>query len=159
MKRSFTLITSRKQALLLLFLALPVVWALTGCSGGTGAGSGSTLTMAPLSAMPAEVQNAAVSVQEAYRFAVANPDALKNVPCYCGCDAAGHTSNYSCYINEAKSSPEQPVFDSHALGCTICVDITRDVMKMTSEGVPQADIFTSIDSVYSQYGPSNMPAD
>lgn len=106
--------------------------------------------------MPAEVQEAAVSVQEAYQFAVANPDALKNVPCYCGCDAAGHTSNYSCYVKEVKPSGEV-VFDEHALGCSICVDIAQDVMKMTREGKTPQEMRTAIDQTYSQYGPSNMP--
>lgn len=111
--------------------------------------------MAPMSDMPAEVQKAAVSVQEAYQFAVANPDALKNVPCYCGCGAAGHTSNYSCYVKEVKASGEV-VFDQHALGCSICVDIAQDVMKMTRDGKAPEEIRTAIDQTYSQYGPSNM---
>ncbi|PKN88119.1 MAG: hypothetical protein CVU46_02130 [Chloroflexi bacterium HGW-Chloroflexi-8] len=112
--------------------------------------------MAPMSDMPAEVQKAAVTVQEGYQFAVANPDALKNVPCYCGCGAAGHTSNYSCYVKEVKSSGEV-VFDQHALGCSICVDIAQDVMKMTRDGKALEEIRTVIDQTYSQYGPSNMP--
>ena len=112
--------------------------------------------MAPISDMPAEVQKAAVTVQEGYQFAVANPDALKNVPCYCGCGAAGHNSNYSCYVKEVKSSGEI-VFDQHALGCSICVDIAQDVMKMTRDGKALEEIRTVIDQTYSQYGPSNMP--
>lgn len=112
--------------------------------------------MAPMSGMPVDVQKAAVSVQEAYQFAVANPDALKNVPCYCGCGAAGHTSNYSCYVKEVKPSGEV-VFDQHALGCSICVDIAQDVMKMTRDGKTPEEIRAAIDQTYSQYGPSNMP--
>ena len=114
------------------------------------------LTLAPLSEMPADVQSAAASVREAYQFAAANPDAVKNVPCYCGCGSMGHTSNYSCYIQEVKPDGEV-IFDSHALGCSICVDITRDVMKMTREGQSAADIRQMIDQTYSQYGPSNFP--
>lgn len=111
--------------------------------------------MATMADMPAEVQKAPVTVSEAYRFAVANPDALKNVPCYCGCGAMGHTSNYSCYVKEVKSSGEV-VFDEHALGCSICVDIAQDVMKMTQDGKSPQEIRTTIDQTYSQYGPSNM---
>ncbi len=141
--------------LIFLVVLLPIVSLMTGCSASSSTIS-QDLNMAPMSDMPAEVQVAAVSVQEAYRFAIANPDALKNVPCYCGCGAAGHTSNYSCYVKEVKPSGEV-IFDQHALGCSICVDITQDVMKMARDGKIPKEIRAAIDQTYSQYGPSNMP--
>jgi hypothetical protein len=55
-----------------------------------------------------------------------------------------------------KSSGEV-VFDQHALGCSICVDIAQDVMKMTRDGKTPKEIRAAIDQTYSQYGPSNMP--
>jgi hypothetical protein len=133
---------------------LPIVSLLSGCSGSAAHSSDSN-EMAPMSEMPTEIQEAPTIVQEAYQFAVTNPDALKNVPCYCGCGTAGHTSNYSCYVKEVKSTGEV-VFDQHALGCSICVDIARDVMKMTQDGKSPKEIRTAIDQTYSQYGPSNM---
>ena len=147
----------RYRWLLLLVALLPVVSLLTGCSGSAAAASPSVnpYKMAHMADMSLEIQKAPVSVSNAYRFAVANPDALKNVPCYCGCGAAGHTSNYSCYVKEVKSSGDV-VFDQHALGCSICVDITQDVMKMTRDGKSPGDIRAAIDQTYSQYGPSNM---
>jgi len=30
------------------------------------------------------------------------PDLLKQIPCYCGCGAMGHKSNYACYVKEIK---------------------------------------------------------
>ncbi len=108
-----------------------------------------------MSDMPSEIQKAPVTVSEAYRFAVANPDALKNVPCYCGCAAVGHTSNYSCFVQEVKSSGEI-VFDQHALGCSLCVDIAQSVMHQTQEGKTPQKIRAQIDQTFSQYGPSNM---
>jgi hypothetical protein len=140
---------------LLLFVALiPVITLLAGCSGTANSNS-KDLKMAPMSVMPIEVKNAPVTVQEAYQFAVANPDALKNVSCYCGCGKVGHTSNYSCYIKEVKPSGEI-VFDQHALFCSICVDIARDVMKLTKAGKSNLEIRSAIDQTYSQYGLSNM---
>jgi hypothetical protein len=41
-------------------------------------------------------------VQEAYRFAVANEDALKWMPCFCGCNEIGHDSNFACYVQEVR---------------------------------------------------------
>ncbi len=146
----------RYRWLILLAALLPVFSLLTACSTNMSTSSNNELDkMAPMSAMPSDIQQAPRTVQTAYQFAVVHPDALKNVPCYCGCGAAGHTSNYSCYVNELKPSGEV-VFDQHALGCSICVDITQDVMKMTQAGKTPREIRAAIDQTYSQYGPSNM---
>jgi hypothetical protein len=114
------------------------------------------LQMASLDEMPAEVKSAPSTVQEAYQFAVANPDVMKQVPCYCGCGAMGHTSNYACYVSDVDVNGNVS-FDTHALGCSICVDITQDTMRLLKQGKPVTDIKTYIDQTYSQYGPSNIP--
>ena len=105
---------------------------------------------------PVEVQKAPVSVQQAYQFAVANPDVTQHIPCYCGCGAMGHTSNYSCYV-AGENQDGSLLFDEHALGCSICVDITQDAMRLQKEGKAIAEIRQYIDATYAQYGPSNMP--
>jgi len=106
--------------------------------------------------MPKEVKSSPTVVRQAYQFAAANPDLLKYVPCYCGCDDIGHTSNYACYISGVDANGSI-TYDSHALGCSICVDITQDVMRLYKQGKPLPEIKTYIDQTYSQYGPSNMP--
>ena len=111
--------------------------------------------MAPMNMLPAQMQNAPTQVREAYQFAVANPDATKNVPCYCGCGAMGHTSNYSCYVKEAKADGTV-VFDDHALGCSLCVDITQDVMRLSKDGRAPPDIHAFVVSTYSKFGPPNQ---
>ncbi len=113
------------------------------------------LKMAPLNMLPKEMQTAPTTVRESYQFAVANPDALKNVPCYCGCGAVGHASNYACYVKDVKGDGSV-VFDPHALGCSLCVDISQDVMRMTRDGRAPPDIRTAILSTYSRFGPSNQ---
>lgn len=141
--------------LTLLVVILPIISILTGCTDNASNSSGDLNKLAPMSGMPEEIKQAPVTVQEAYQFAVAYPKALKNVPCFCGCGKVGHTSNYSCYVKEVKASGEI-VFDKHALYCSICVDIARDVMKMTNEGKTDKEIRTAIDQTYSQYGTPNM---
>lgn len=113
------------------------------------------LKMAPMSQMSDDVRQAPVTVQEAYQFAVANPDVLTQLPCYCGCGAVGHTSNYSCFVESAKG--DDIVFSTHGLGCSICVDIARDAMRMLQDGKSMPDIRAAIDADYSRLGPSNMP--
>jgi hypothetical protein len=139
-----------------LLSAIPLMAACSAKPTSSATMDLSGMKMAAMSDMPAEVQKAPTTVSDAYRFAVANPDALKNVPCFCGCKSAGHTSNYSCYVQETKSDGTI-VFDPHALGCTLCVDISQDVMQMTKDGKTPKEIRAAIDKTYSQYGPSNLP--
>lgn len=112
--------------------------------------------LADVSELPAEMQRAPQTVREAYQFAVANPEPLKNVPCFCGCGAMGHTSNYDCYIQDAPNNGKI-IFDEHALGCSICVDITQDVIRMTGAGRAPPEIRANILNTYSRFGPSNQP--
>jgi hypothetical protein len=132
---------------------LIVVFA--GCSG-TVPSSQNNLAMASMDGMPGDVKSAPTVVQQAYQFAAANPDVMKQIPCYCGCGDIGHTSNYPCYVSGVNENGSI-TYDSHALGCSICVDITQDVMRLLKQGKPVAEIKTYIDQTYSQYGPSNMP--
>ena len=109
-----------------------------------------------MTGMPAEVKTAPTTVQQAYQFAVANPDVMKQIPCYCGCGKMGHTSNYSCYV-QSVDDKGAVTFDTHALGCSICVDITQDTMRLFRQGKTVTEIKASIDQTYSKYGPSNLP--
>jgi hypothetical protein len=114
------------------------------------------LHMLSMDQMPSEVQSAPVTVQTSYQFAAANPDVMKNIPCYCGCGNIGHTSNYSCYVSGVDDKGKI-AFDNHALGCSICVDITQDVMRMLRDGKSPQDARAYIDATYSKYGTSNIP--
>ena len=107
--------------------------------------------MASLDGMPEMVQTANTRTQEAYRFAAANPDAARAVPCYCGCVGLGHTSSYDCYV--AEETADGLSYDLHAANCTVCVDITQDQMRLLDEGASLEAIRAYIDENYAQYGP------
>ncbi|HSG67513.1 MAG TPA: PCYCGC motif-containing (lipo)protein [Bacteroidales bacterium] len=144
--------TSRKF-LLISMIALLTLTALPACSTQS---TSSDLHMMPMDQMPAEVQMAPVTVQTAYQFNAANPDIMKNIPCYCGCGDIGHTSNYDCYVSNVDDTGNI-AFDNHALGCSICVDITQDVMRMLRDGKSPQDARAYVDTTYAKYGPSNIP--
>lgn len=139
----------------LLFI-LPLLFAvLTSCSTASSSGQ-NDLTMASMDGMPGEVKSAPTIVQQAYQFAAANPDVMKQIPCYCGCGALGHSSNYACYVSGVEENGTI-TYDSHALGCSICVDITQDTIRLLKQGKSVSEIKSYIDQTYSQYGPSNIP--
>ena len=70
--------------------------------------------LAPESALPANIRQAPPSVRDAYRFAIANRDLLRQIPCYCGCGAE-HQSNAECYIKEVRANGEI-IFDPMSFG-------------------------------------------
>ena len=47
-----------------------------------------------------------------YTFAIENRDLLSAIPCTCGCERFGHTSNRSCYVKAERD--DQVIFTSHA---------------------------------------------
>ena len=142
--------------LMLTFALLLLSGSFAGCTAKSAANDHPGTAMASMDGMPGEVKSAPITVQQAYQFAVANPDTLQQFPCYCGCGKMGHTSNYSCYVTGVESSGAIQ-YDTHALGCSICVDITQDVMRLQQAKKSIPEIQAYIDSTYSRYGPSNLP--
>ncbi len=137
-----------------LIASLLIGLSLTACMPSSS--TKSQLPVFPLGQLPAEIQAAPPIVREAYQFAAANPDILKEIPCYCGCGSIGHLSNYDCYVSEVNADGEL-IFDPHGLGCSICVDITRDVMRYLDEGKSLSEIQASIQVNYAKYGPPTTP--
>ena len=142
-----------RKSLIITFIFTLLSTAISACSTQS---QSRDLHMLSMDQMPAEVQSAPVTVQTAYQFAAANPDIMKDIPCYCGCGDIGHTSNYACYVSDVDASGKI-TFDNHALGCSICVDITQDVMRMLRDGKTPQDARAYIDATYSKYGSSNIP--
>jgi len=104
-----------------LYVAIPILAAvLIGVGGGWVLArrgdtdtTGTEIQLAPVSQLPEKVRRAPPVVQEAYRFAIANPEVLAKLPCYCGCGSMGHTSDLDCFIQEFKSDGTI-VFGYHA---------------------------------------------
>ena len=139
-----------KRAMMIALLSVLLLsLALSACGSAK-----SEIPMAPMSSLPDEVRQASSTTQQAYQFAIANPDLLKEIPCYCGCGAVGHQSNYDCYVQDDTGG--KITFDQHALGCSICVDIALDAMRLKGEGKSVAQIKTIVDQTYGQFGPSNI---
>jgi hypothetical protein len=106
-----------------LYIVVPILAAvLIGVGGGwVLARRGDTdmtrteIKLAPVSQLSQQARSAPPVVQEAYRFAIANPEVLSKLPCYCGCGSMGHESNLDCFIEEFNADGSI-VFDDHAFG-------------------------------------------
>ena len=142
-----------RQRILLGLTIIVLVGGAASCSGSP-APAPQVLALAPMEQMSPAVQQAPAGVQQAYRFAAANPDLVKHIACYCGCNKQGHKSNYDCYV-AGQDANGQLTLSTHALGCTICADITQDAMRLRQEGQSTAAIRDYIDTTYAKYGPAN----
>jgi hypothetical protein len=88
-----------------LLVALPLfsVAALSACSTQSAPANLALLANPARNQWPDQFWQAAPDVQEDYRFAVANPEVLRYIPCYCGCVNQGMSSNHDCYVQETRS--------------------------------------------------------
>jgi hypothetical protein len=143
----------RNIGLLGLIIFPLITLLLAGCSSSSNLGNQPNSAMDD---MPEIIQSAPQVVRQSYQFAADNPELMKQIPCYCGCIDLGHSSNYACYVSGVDANGKI-TFDEHALGCSICVDITQDVVRLSKLGKSVADIKAYIDQSYSQYGPANIP--
>ena len=98
------------------FLTIGLIAAATGIvdSRPAFAASEHKYKLAPENLLPKDIRSAPEEVREAYRFAIANRDTLRYIPCYCGCGSEGHTSNASCYIKDS-STRDNLLFDRMSL--------------------------------------------
>jgi hypothetical protein len=143
-----------RKSLALFVVTLAGATVATACTGADSAVS-EPVAMMPVEQLPIQMRRSPTAVREAYQFAVANPAILKQVPCYCGCGGVGHTSVHSCYV--AVDTPGEPLrYDGHALGCSICVDIALDALRLTREGMSPDMIRAYVDRNYARFGTSNM---
>jgi len=96
-------------------------------------------------------------VRATYEFAARHPDVLEYVPCFCGCERSGHKGNHDCFVAGRDSSGAVTQWDTHALGCQICLDVARDALQMHRAGASVAAIRAAIDQKYAGPGVPQTP--
>src|SRR6186997_1267887 len=96
-------------------------------------------------------------VQQVYEFAARHPEVLQYVPCYCGCEREGHTANHSCFVKSRATDGRVVEWDTHGLGCAICLDVGREAMALFNSGMKPLAIREAIDKKYGSRFPSSTP--
>ncbi len=69
------------------------------------------LPTAGLAAAPRSVE----TVRAVYEFAANHPEVLSYVPCYCGCETAGHKHNEHCFVGARNARGQVTQWDYHGL--------------------------------------------
>lgn len=161
------------RVLLVLVFSLLIVPAVSGCAGGTGAGSpGPGWTTRPshdaMAGMSQAMQAAwagrptyvatSARTEEAYAFAMARPDVVRWMPCYCGCAAMDHRSNLDCFFKPTNEGRERLTFEEHASYCQVCVDEALMAKSMSAQGQSLRAIREAIDQAFGGNAPGTETA-
>lgn len=104
-------------------------------------------------ARPDFVKQLPAQGQAAYAFALARPDVLQWLPCYCGCGAIPHRSNLDCFFQrrEVKGTYQ---YEEHASFCDICVQTANTASALIRQGQTTTQIRAAIDA---QFGGGAAP--
>jgi len=101
------------------------------------------------------------TVQQVYEFAARHPEVLQYVPCYCGCEREGHRGNHECFVKSRAANGRIAEWDSHGMGCEVCLRVGQRAMTLFNQGRSVADIRkvidTEIGSRYSSSTPTPLP--
>ena len=101
----------------------------------------------PLPALPLVpnmVPRAPEVIRAAYTFAAHNPDILEYVPCFCGCESAGHTGNADCFVKGRNADGAVTEWEEHGMACLVCIDVARDAMQLHASGGSVQDIRSAV---------------
>jgi len=111
----------------------------------------------PLPKVPFEPARPMPVVQQVYEFAARHPEVLNYIPCYCGCEREGHKANHDCFVRSRAANGRIVEWDSHGLGCAVCLDVGRKAMTMFNQGMSVSAIRTAIEREYEGRAPSHTP--
>ncbi len=111
---------------------------------------------------PSEVPDFAYNNEKslrAYRVALAIPEVLEKMPCYCGCVdmrhgdvVIQHDNLRECYVRD------DGTFEEHASYCELCVVEALEVYEGYEQGLSLAEIRSGIEKKYEDLGkPTNTP--
>jgi len=94
-------------------------------------------------------------IEAAYAYALARPDVIKWLPCYCGCVAMDHRSNLDCFFKPTQ--PGTPLeFEEHASYCDVCVETALMAKQMLADGHGLRAIRERVDATFGGAAPGTV---
>jgi Protein of unknown function with PCYCGC motif len=103
------------------------------------------------SARPEYVRALPSDWQGAYSYALARPDVLQWLPCYCGCSGAGHRSNLDCFFQRRETGVI--TFEEHASFCDICVQTANLAQQLLREGKTITQVRAAVGATFGGSAP------
>ena len=87
--------------------------------------------------------------QAVYLAVADDPDAFRQVTCYCGCESfLAHRHLLDCFVRPDGG------WERHATGCAVCLAEAREVLDLRSDEVPLDAIVDEIDSRFGGITPT-----
>ena len=96
-------------------------------------------------------------VRAAYTFAAEHPEVLGYVPCFCGCQRAGHRGNDDCFVAARSASGDVTQWEPHGMECQICIDVAHKSEEMHKSGASVREIRDAVDREWSPRFPMHTP--
>ena len=102
----------------------------------------------PLPVVPDRMPRSPEVINAAYEFAARHPEVLEYVPCFCGCETAGHSGNADCFVSSRDADGSVREWDTHGMSCPICVDVATSAQQLHASGASISDIRTAVEAKY-----------
>ena len=96
-------------------------------------------------------------VTAAYQFAAEHPEVLSYIPCFCGCQQAGHRGNHECFVRSRAVNGDVIEWDEHGVECAVCIDVATRSRQMHASGASVADIRAAIEREFGPQSPTMTP--
>jgi len=90
--------------------------------------------------------------QEAYAYALARPDVLQWLPCYCGCVAMDHRSNLDCFFQRREVAGNFS-YEEHASYCDVCIETANLASSMLLDGSSIVQVRAAVDDMFGDLAP------
>ena len=120
-------------------------------------GAPPNVALPPLPAVSFEPVEPIPVLRQVYEFAARHPEVLQYVPCYCGCENVGHKANHDCFVKTRAADGRVTQWDSHGMGCEVCLGVGRRAMALFNQGMSVPAIRAAIDREFGSHYPSHTP--
>jgi hypothetical protein len=120
-------------------------------------GAPPNVTLPPLPAVSFEPVEPIPVMRQVYEFAARHPEVLQYIPCYCGCENVGHKANHDCFVRSRAADGRVTQWDSHGMGCAVCLGVGRRAMALFNQGMSVQQIRATIDREFGSHYPSHTP--
>jgi hypothetical protein len=96
-------------------------------------------------------------VAAAFQFAAEHPEVTSYVPCFCGCQQAGHKGNHDCFVRSRAANGDVIEWEEHGVECAVCIDVATRSRQMLASGASLPEIRAAIEREFLPNFPSMTP--
>jgi hypothetical protein len=91
---------------------------------------------------------------QAFVFAAEHPEIASYVPCYCGCQAAGHNGNEDCFVKTRAENGDVTEWEPHGVECAVCIEVATRSRQMQASGAGASSIRTAVEREFNAKYPN-----